>query len=75
MTNELAERRLASGLEKERILYLNFEGPRLVDVHFKEIRDIIKIHWQLYPASISKKCIIFFDEPQMIDNWEIAIRP
>ncbi|HIH87518.1 MAG TPA: ATP-binding protein [Methanosarcinales archaeon] len=65
---------MASGVEKERILYLNFEDPRLVDVHFKEIRDIIKVHWQLYPASTSKKCIIFFDEPQMIENWEIAVR-
>jgi len=65
---------MASGVEKERILYLNFEDPRLVDVNFKEIRDIIKIHWQLYPDSTEMNCIIFFDEPQMIENWEIAVR-
>jgi len=29
---------VASGVEKERILYLNFEDPGLMDVHFKEIR-------------------------------------
>ncbi len=65
---------VASGVKKERILYLNFEDPRLVDVNFKEIRDIIKIHWQLYPDSTEMNCIIFFDEPQMIKNWEIAVR-
>ena len=29
---------VASGVEKERILYLNFEDPGLMDAYFKEIR-------------------------------------
>ncbi len=65
---------IRSGVKKENILYLNFEDPRLVDINFKEIRDIIKLHWQLYPSSTEGKCHIFVDEPQNIKNWEIAIR-
>ena len=63
-----------SGIKKENILYLNFEDPKLIEVNFKEIEEIIKLHWQLYPASIKEKLHIFIDEPQNIKNWEIAVR-
>ena len=65
---------LEKGIKKKNMLYLNFEDPRLIDVSFKEIRDIIKLHWQLYPESTKEKLIIFVDEPQNIKNWEIAVR-
>ncbi len=65
---------LSRGVKKEDIIYLNFEDPRLIDVNFKEIREIIKLHWQMYPESIKNQLIIFVDEPQNIDKWEIAVR-
>jgi len=65
---------LSRGVKKENIIYLNFEDPRLIDVNFKEIREIIKLHWQIYPESIKNNLIIFVDEPQNIEKWEIAIR-
>ncbi len=68
------EELLRSGVNKENILYLNFEDPRLIDINFKDIREIIKIHWQLYPLSTEGKCYVFIDEPQTIENWETAIR-
>jgi len=63
-----------SGIQKESILYLNFEDPRLMDIRFQEIREIIKIHWRLYPASMEKSLQIFMDEPQNILKWEVAVR-
>src|SRR3989338_2062201 len=63
-----------SGVKKESILYLNFEDPRLIEVNFKEIREILKSHWELYPDSTQKNLYIFIDEPQNIKNWEIAVR-
>src|SRR3989344_7611193 len=68
------EELIKKGTEKENILYLNFEDPRLMDIQFKEIKEIIKLHWQLYPKSIKKDLYIFIDEPQNINNWEIAAR-
>ncbi len=65
---------MKSGVKKEDILYLNFEDPRLIEVNFKEVRDIIKLHWQLYPESIKRELCIFVDEPQNIEKWETAIR-
>lgn len=68
------EEMIKSGIRRENILYLNFEDPRLYDLNFKEIREIIKLHWELYPPSAKEQLHIFFDEPQNIGNWEIAVR-
>lgn len=64
---------MESNVKKEKILYLNFEDPRLIEVNYKDVREIIKVHWGLYPES-TKELFIFIDEPQNIKNWEIAIR-
>jgi len=65
---------ISSGVKKENILYINFEDPRLIDIDFKEIREIIKLQWQLYPSSTEGEFHVFIDEPQNIKNWELAIR-
>jgi hypothetical protein len=65
---------LKEGVRKENMLYLNFEDPRLMDVNFKEVREILKLHWQLYPQSASACMHIFVDEPQNMKNWETAVR-
>lgn len=68
------KRLLANGIKKESILYLNFEDPRLSGITFRDIRELIKLHWQLHPASLNEKLHIFIDEPQDVDNWEQAVR-
>jgi predicted AAA+ superfamily ATPase len=57
--------------EKESSLYLNFEDTRLMDVNFKELRDLIRIYMEVvgnFPSNL------FFDEVQNVKNWEIALR-
>ena len=71
---EQMEDLLKKGIKKESIVYLNFEEPRLIGITFKEIRDIIKLQWEIYPESIKNKLYIFIDEPQNVKNWEIAVR-
>jgi len=63
---------ISSGTNKKDILYLNFEDPRLIDIGFKEINEIVKLHWQIFPSS--KNIHIFIDEPQNVERWEIAVR-
>lgn len=62
------------GIKKESIIYLNFENPVLDDVSYKEIKSIIELHWSLYPGSAKERNYIFIDEPQVIPNWERAVR-
>lgn len=62
------------GISRNRMIYLNFENPTLYDISYKEIRDIIELHWSIFPKTINKKLFLFIDEPQVIDKWEVAIR-
>ncbi|MEK6893683.1 MAG: ATP-binding protein [Nanoarchaeota archaeon] len=65
---------IKAGVKKENIIYLNFEDTRLIEINFKEIREIIKIHWQIFPESTKKEIHVFIDEPQNIEYWENAVR-
>jgi len=56
---------------EENSLYLNFEDTRLMDVNFKEIRDLIRVYMEVTDNVPSN---LFFDEIQNVKNWEIALR-
>lgn len=63
-----------AGVKRKNIVYLNFENPTLSEITYKEIKEIINIHWSLFPEIINEKLYLFIDEPQAIANWELAIR-
>ncbi|MEA3514367.1 MAG: ATP-binding protein [Nanoarchaeota archaeon] len=62
------------GIGRKQIIYLNFENPVINNVSYKDIKDIIELHWSLFPETINKKLYLFIDEPQSIDQWELAVR-
>jgi predicted AAA+ superfamily ATPase len=63
-----------AGTERKQIIYVNFENPIFHEISYKEIKEIIEIHWAIFPETFAKKIYLFIDEPQVIDNWEIAVR-
>ncbi|MFH1636990.1 MAG: AAA family ATPase [Candidatus Woesearchaeota archaeon] len=63
-----------SGVPRKQIIYLNFESPALNEITFKEIKDILEIHWSMHPGVIKKETFMFIDEPQSIKKWELAVR-
>ena len=67
-------RLVEEGIGRESIVYLNFEDPRLSDLSYREIRDVVELHWQLFPSSIETRMRIFIDEPQNVAGWEKAVR-
>ncbi len=62
------------GVKRNQVIYLNFENPILDDFSYKEIKNIIDVHWSIFPETTNKKLYLFIDEPQVIQNWERAIR-
>jgi len=64
---------LDRGIEKNQMLHLNFEDTRLLNINYQEIREILKMYYQLYPSK-NKDFYLFIDEPQNIDKWEHAVR-
>lgn len=64
----------STGTSRDQILYLNFENPVLADVTSKDFKTILELHWSLFPAAVSRTMFIFIDEPQAIQDWELAVR-
>ena len=69
---QVMQQLIKSGMQKEEVVYLNFESPRLFDIDFKEIREVITLHRRLFPKT--NKPTLFFDEPQNINFWERSVR-
>jgi hypothetical protein len=57
--------------KKEESLYLNFEDTRLIDLDFREMRELINIYREVTGREPSH---LFFDEVQNIAGWETALR-
>jgi len=61
-------------INKEQILFLSFDDPRLLPIDSKGIELIFEAYRELYPDYSNKVNYIFFDEIQNVKDWEIGIR-
>lgn len=64
---------LSAKVEKNKILYLNFEDERL-ELATDELDLILSAYRELYPSNDLRECYFFFDEIQNITGWEKFIR-
>jgi uncharacterized protein len=62
------------GIDKTCILYINFEDDRLLPLDHVKCAQLIEAFYTLYPANHQKKCYLFFDEIQNVDNWPLVVR-
>ncbi len=69
VVNEL----LASGIERERFLWVSFDDERLVRMTSDELDLIIEAYREMYPDIDLSTVYMFFDEIQLIDNWEYFV--
>jgi len=65
---------LDAGIEKAKILYLNFEDDRLLGFDISHFQHVLDVYFAKYPEHRNTECYFFFDEIQRIDQWEIFIR-
>lgn len=65
---------LAQKVAKERILYINFDDPRLLPFNARDMEDLFEAYFELYPSLKNKICFAFFDEIQNVKDWERSIR-
>jgi len=65
---------LKNGLEKERLLYLNFEDERLLPFSAQDFQFVLETYYRKFPAFKSKRCYLFLDEVQRIDGWDKFVR-
>ncbi|MBA2307393.1 ATP-binding protein [Candidatus Dependentiae bacterium] len=66
---------MASGIDISKIVYINFEDDRLLDMQVKNFQDILEAYFELYPEYLHRNDIhFFFDEIQEVKGWEKFIR-
>lgn len=70
----LIKKLLSSGIERERILYVNFETPKLPGAGSEDLEALYDVFMELNPKKGNENNWIFFDEIQVVNNWEIGIR-
>jgi len=74
----LAKELLSKGVPREKIIYVNFEDPRLLPFEARNFEVILDSYRELYPEVYSEpdtaKAYLFLDEIQVVKNWEIAVR-
>jgi predicted AAA+ superfamily ATPase len=68
------EERLAQGIDRSRLLYLNFEDERLLPLATQDLSRIPEAFYRRFPASREKPCWFFFDEIQNVPGWESFVR-
>lgn len=56
---------------KENSLYLNFEDTRLMGVNFGDVREILRLHYEI---AGKEPRYVLMDEIQNIDGWERGVR-
>jgi len=62
---------LNNGVSRQNILYLNFFDDRLHPLQHKGLNTVIEAYFSLYPEKKqAEKIYCFFDEIQMINDWE-----
>lgn len=65
---------MEKGLEKERLLYLNFEDERLLPFSANDFQLILETYYRKFPTFKSKQCYLFLDEVQRIEGWDKFVR-
>lgn len=65
---------LARGVDRGRLLYLNFEDERLLPLAAAELSRIPEAFYRRFPASREQLCWFFFDEIQNVPGWETFVR-
>jgi hypothetical protein len=70
-----AIRRLAEqGVERRRIVYLNFEDDRLHPILAEELDLVLRCLRELFPETLGQRVFMFLDEVQNVPGWERWVR-
>jgi uncharacterized protein len=65
---------MADGVEKKRILYINFEDERLLPFSTSDFQELLDTYYRKYPALKQEDCYLFLDEVHRIEGWDRFVR-
>jgi len=62
------------GINRRRIVYLNFEDDRLNPIRSEELDLVLRSLRELYPETLNQRVFLFLDEVQNAPGWERWLR-
>lgn len=62
------------GVPMEKVLYINFEDERLMDLQTSDLDLILQAYREIYPDNKLSEVYIFLDEVQNITGWQKFVR-
>lgn len=65
---------IESGISRDRIVYINFDDPRLLPAFTGDLELILEAYWEIYPGNQDSINYLFLDEIQHVRNWELGVR-
>jgi predicted AAA+ superfamily ATPase len=66
---------LSQGVERQRIIYINFEDERLNELQAKDFQSLLDAYYELNPKyEKSENIFIHLDEIQVVEGWEKFVR-
>ena len=68
------QRLLAAGVEKAKLLYVNFEDERLLPFSAEDFQLLLDTYFRKYPGFRQQGAYLFLDEVQRIDGWDQFVR-
>lgn len=73
MMKIVANQLLHTGIDRKRILWINFDDERLDGLMVNELDEAIAAYREMFPDIDLSSVYIFFDEIQMVDKWELFV--
>ncbi len=71
---QLADR-LASGADRDSLLYLGFDDDRLVGLTVSDLDTLLEEYFRIYPAGRQgRRVTLLLDEIQVVPGWESFVR-
>lgn len=64
---------LRNGVQRERFLWIGFDDERLVKMSSDDLNMIIEAYQEMYPDVQMNDVYMFFDEIQLIKEWEYFV--
>jgi len=65
---------ISKGIEKTRILYMNFEDERIAPFDSGDFHTLLETYYEMHPENKGKEIFLFLDEVQNVKGWENAVR-
>ncbi|MFN4133479.1 MAG: ATP-binding protein [Candidatus Hadarchaeales archaeon] len=67
-------KQLLKGLEKDNIVYVNFEHERLRNLDANDLEELLVAHREIFEPNDAKPIYLFLDEIQNVRDWDKWVR-